>query len=88
MVVTDHPSFLEAFRHEQHGLVVPVRDSTALAAAILRLIRDPALARRLGQAALARVRSEFSIQNHMQDLMAIYDQLLGLPVRQRATRGA
>ena len=88
MVVTDHPSFLEAFTHEQHGLVVPVRDSAALAASVLRLIRDPALARRLGQAALARVRSEFSIQNHMQDLMAIYDQLLGVPARQRTAQRA
>lgn len=77
MVVTDHPSFQEAFDHERHGLLVPTRDGGALAAAILRLLREPALARRIGQAALARVRAEFSIQQHMSEVMALYDQLLG-----------
>jgi glycosyltransferase involved in cell wall biosynthesis len=76
MVVTNHGSFLEALAHEQHALIVPTRDSAGLSAGILRLLGDPALARRLGQAALARVRNEFSVQQHMRDLMNLYDTLL------------
>lgn len=78
MVVSDHRSFQEAFTHERHGLLVPARNGAALAAAILRLLRDPELARRLGRAALARVRTEFSIQQHMRELMELYDRVLGV----------
>jgi glycosyltransferase involved in cell wall biosynthesis len=76
MVVTNHSSFLEAFTQGQNGLVVPTRDGPALAAAVLQLLRDAGLARRLGQAAVERVRAEFSIQRHMLDLMKLYDTLL------------
>jgi glycosyltransferase involved in cell wall biosynthesis len=40
----------EVVRHEETGLLVPPRDPEALAAAILRLIEDPELGRRLGAA--------------------------------------
>lgn len=43
-----------------HGLVVPERDPAALAAAIGRLLADPALAARLGAAARARVERELT----------------------------
>jgi glycosyltransferase involved in cell wall biosynthesis len=43
-----------------HGLLVPPGDATALAEAIDRLLRDPHLAARLGQAARARVRQRYS----------------------------
>jgi glycosyltransferase involved in cell wall biosynthesis len=41
------------------GLLVPPRDADALAAAILRLWRDPALAASLGAAAARRVAERF-----------------------------
>lgn len=43
-----------------HGLTVPERDPQALAAAICRLLADPALAARLGAAARARVERELT----------------------------
>jgi glycosyltransferase involved in cell wall biosynthesis len=43
------------------GLLVPPSDSTALAAGLTRLARDPALRRRLGDAAMRRVRREFAM---------------------------
>jgi glycosyltransferase involved in cell wall biosynthesis len=78
MVVTNHRSFLEAFEHERHGLIVPTRDGAAMASAILRLLRDPELGRRLAQAALHRIRTEFSIQQHMRELMGLYEEILGV----------
>jgi glycosyltransferase involved in cell wall biosynthesis len=49
-------------RHEETGLLTPHRDFDALGEAILRLLRDPALARRLGEAAQAMARQEYSME--------------------------
>jgi glycosyltransferase involved in cell wall biosynthesis len=46
----------ELVRHERTGLLVPARDPAALSAAMLRLLRDVELARRLAEAAKADVR--------------------------------
>jgi GalNAc-alpha-(1->4)-GalNAc-alpha-(1->3)-diNAcBac-PP-undecaprenol alpha-1,4-N-acetyl-D-galactosaminyltransferase len=56
VVVSDGaPGPLELVEDGVNGLVVPVNDARALAAALARLARDPALCRRLGEAARARV---------------------------------
>lgn len=52
----------EFVRDEVEGLLVPPGNGAALADALARLIADPALRERLGQAALARVRAEFSFE--------------------------
>jgi glycosyltransferase involved in cell wall biosynthesis len=44
----------------EHGLTVPERDPFALAAAIVRLLDDPALAERLGAAARQRIEQELT----------------------------
>jgi len=46
------------------GLVVPAGDSGAFAAALLRLLADPPLRARMGQAAIQRSRSVFSPEQH------------------------
>ena len=82
-VFTNHPSFLEAVVDGESALVVAMRDSEAMAAGILKLLRDPALAARLGHAALARVTQEFSIQRLASDMRRLFDNMLGLPVVER-----
>ncbi len=52
----------------ESGLLVPPDDIDALAAAIKRLIQTPALRRRLGDAGLRKVRSEFSHERGLQQL--------------------
>ncbi|HEV2722401.1 MAG TPA: glycosyltransferase family 4 protein, partial [Thermoanaerobaculia bacterium] len=49
LVVSDIPGYRDTVIPEQTGLMVPPGDAGALAAAIVRLLRDPALARRLGE---------------------------------------
>ncbi len=62
------------------GLMVPPADPPALAAAILRLLDDRALARRLAAAAAERVR-RFSIDATVDGTVAVYHRLVsGRPV--------
>jgi glycosyltransferase involved in cell wall biosynthesis len=65
----------EIITPEVHGLLVPPADAAALAAATIRLIRDPALAAKLGRAARERCR-EFSIERNVAALETVYDELL------------
>jgi len=59
------------------GLLVPPADAAALAAAVGRLLDEPALAEAIRTAALARVREAFSIEAHVHQVQAVYDRLLG-----------
>lgn len=78
LIVSDHPSMIEAVHHEKTGLVVPARSSKQLAEAILRLVRNPNYATELGQAAAHYARKEFSIQRQIADTMSLYDTVLGI----------
>ena len=59
------------------GLLVPPRDPVALAAALHRLLRDPALRQRMGHAARVRVEREFTWPTVAQRTAAVYQELLG-----------
>jgi glycosyltransferase involved in cell wall biosynthesis len=58
------------------GLLVPPENPEALAAAILRLVRDPALARRLGEAARRRVVQDYTLEAVVRRMENLYDRLL------------
>ena len=58
------------------GLVVPPADPLALAQAINRLVHNESLRRQMGQAALARVRTEFSQEIMVNRIMQLYEELL------------
>jgi len=59
-----------------NGLVVPTDDVPALAAAIERLMDDPALARRLGLAGRRIVEDRFGVKTVNAQILALYDRLL------------
>ncbi len=56
------------------GLCVPPHDSEALAAAIERIVHDPALAQRLAERGQTRVRAVFSERRCIDEIEAIYQQ--------------
>lgn len=59
------------------GLVTPAGDSPALAAAIRRLLDDPALRQRMGEAGRARVAAEFTFERMLERIEAVYREVLG-----------
>jgi glycosyltransferase involved in cell wall biosynthesis len=65
----------EIIEHESHGLLVPPRDAAALAAAILRVLADPALAARLASQGRARALEGFSADAMVAGNLAVYREL-------------
>jgi glycosyltransferase involved in cell wall biosynthesis len=59
------------------GLLVPESDSAALAAALQRLAREPALAARLGEAGYRRLRERFSWEAIVRRWEEVYAGVLG-----------
>ena len=68
----------EAVIDGESGLLVPPADSSALAAAIRKVLGDPRVAGRLGQGGQARVRREFDARRMVAEVSALYDELLGV----------
>jgi len=79
VVSSDADGLAENVRSEDTGLVVPRRDSAALATALRRLAGDPELRRRLGEAGRARVRARFNIENQLSSFELLYRSVLTGP---------
>lgn len=62
----------EMITHEVDGLLIPPGDTEALAAAISRLMSDPQLCQRLGEAARATVAERFSLDTALRRLLGFY----------------
>lgn len=60
------------------GLLVPPGEAPALAVAILRLLDDPDLAQRMGQAGRQRIATVYSLERIAKLMDALYQELLGL----------
>lgn len=63
-------------RRGETGLLVPPRDSAALAAAIGRLLDDPAEAQRMGQAGRRRFEQRFTMDRVAADVEQVYRQVV------------
>ena len=70
------------------ALTVPGGDSDAFAAAILRLLDDPALARSLGERALRAAKEEYSWERTAEKVERVYMRLLGLAGNEAESIGA
>ncbi|ABE63554.1 glycosyl transferase, group 1 [Nitrobacter hamburgensis X14] len=62
-------------RHEKESLTVPHHDSHALAAAIRRILDEPTLAGRLGEAGHLRARTEYSNDRFLSRMKVVYDEV-------------
>jgi glycosyltransferase involved in cell wall biosynthesis len=88
-VATDVGGVGQVLRHEVTGLLVPPADPPALADALIRLCRDPATARQLGQAGQAWTTHEYGMRSWVGKWEALYLRELRRerrPRRRAATR--
>jgi L-malate glycosyltransferase len=67
---------VEIIQDGKNGLLVPAEDSSALAGALLRLLRDPGFAASLGKNGREYVASEFSFQRMIENTDQLYTELL------------
>lgn len=76
IVTTDAPGCRDVVRHEENGLLVPVKSPVELADALKRLIEDPDLRRRMGARGREIAVSEFSVEKVIAQTMALYEELI------------
>lgn len=76
VVTTDVPGCRDAVLADVTGLLVPVKNSDALASAIERLLNDPELCLEMGRAGRLLAEKEFEVNSVVQKHLAIYQELL------------
>lgn len=74
-VTTDTPGCRDAIVNEQTGLLVPLRNSAALASAIRRLVLDSELRRRMGESARALALEKFDVRKIVKAHLELYEAL-------------
>lgn len=72
VIATANGGFLDIVT-EETGILIPVDDPSALASAILRLINDADLRRRMGIAGRRRVEEHFTIQRTLEKIYFVYE---------------
>ncbi|UCG32235.1 MAG: glycosyltransferase [Phycisphaerales bacterium] len=79
VIACDVPGCRELIDNTVNGFLVPPRSSPAIAGAVARLLAQPVLARRLGQAASRAVLRHYSQHVCHANYAALYAQILGQP---------
>ena len=79
VVVSDIPGNIEALGDPPAGLVYPLRDRHALAAALKRIAGSVELSRDLGEKAVARVRHAYDWETIADQTLAVYERAMGRP---------
>lgn len=78
VVATAAGGVLDIIEHEKNGLLVPCKNSKAMAQAILQLLANRELAKRIGLAARQRVAEKFTMKQHVARVQSVYDAIMGL----------
>lgn len=76
LVTTDMPGCRDVVSPGQNGLLVPPRDSAALAESMAQLLNDAAARARMGQCGAARVAAEFDLHHVADAYAAVYERAL------------
>jgi glycosyltransferase involved in cell wall biosynthesis len=76
IVTTNSPGCKEVVKNNVNGFLVPVRNSAALSQAILRLVEQPELRRRFGQASRQYVEERFDLAVVGNHTCSVYRHLL------------
>lgn len=76
VIATSVGGVSEIVIHEETGLLIPVGDASALAEAILWMVKNPFDARMIGSKALEMVKTSFSVEKMQQEVFDIYEKVL------------
>lgn len=76
VIVTGVGGLYSIVKHEQTGLIIPQKDSTAMANAMVRILDDPQFAETLASGALKFVKDEFSMDKIARQTVEIYDECI------------
>jgi glycosyltransferase involved in cell wall biosynthesis len=76
VVTTDHPGCRDAIDPGVTGVLVPVRNSVALADAVEELIKDPMRCKVMGDAGRALAENAFDVRQVVAAHLQIYQELL------------
>jgi glycosyltransferase involved in cell wall biosynthesis len=76
VVTTDHPGCRDAIEPDVTGILVPVRNAVALAAAIEDLIKDPLRCKMMGDAGRRLAERAFDVRGVVLAHLQIYQELL------------
>ena len=79
VVVSDIPGNVEALGEAPAGLVYPLRDRHALAAALKAIAGSAELRRDLGEKAAARVRQAYDWEAIADQTLAVYEKTMDSP---------
>jgi len=77
VVSTNTGGIPDSVRHEETGLLVEPENPDALAAAMVRLMDDRELGRRLSENGQRMIREEFTQERLVEDTLRFYQQVLG-----------
>lgn len=75
IVTTDCGGMREAVTDGEEGFVVPVRDAEAMAEALAKLAEDENLRRRMGRAAVQKVRGQFALNRQVEKFIALFQSI-------------
>lgn len=75
-ITSSLPCFKEVIIDGKSGIITSLEEEGNLANSILKLLREPEMASRIGQAASSHVPSRFSAQRLAEDMMDLYDKVI------------
>ena len=76
VVATRMGGLVDVVEHEKNGLLVPPDDPRMLADAVLRLLKEPELARKLAQDLRRKVETEFPLEKMFEKTLKVYEEAL------------
>lgn len=75
-ITTDAPGCRDAVRHEDNGLLVPIKNAKALAEAVKRLLQNPDERLRMGARGRERAEKEFNQEIIIQQTLNVYREVI------------
>ncbi len=83
VVVSDAGGLADSVEDGADGLKVPMRDAEAWAAAMSKLLREPARSVEMARAGVAKLERDFTKEKWLGRIEGIYDRVLGKRVSHR-----